>query len=149
MSDPRRCSYCAEPIRVEAIRCPHCRSRLTTFEAESWHRSHADARLAGVAAALGHAFSVPVGLVRLGFVLSSFVHLLGILVYVSLWAVMPPEPGRRSVLERGLVRAQRWARGLAGHADGDGGATDAGAQSPFGQVSPSGAGVINDRGDVE
>ena len=33
-----RCPYCAEDIRPEAVRCPHCRSRLAAFEPERWRR---------------------------------------------------------------------------------------------------------------
>jgi phage shock protein C len=119
MSDQKRCEYCAEEIRVEAKRCPYCRSRIRKFERTQWHRGHGDARMAGVASALGHALSIPVGLIRLGFVVSCFFHLAGPLAYAVLWVVIPENLGRASALQRGLVKAESWAAVLAGEASVD------------------------------
>jgi len=147
MAENKRCAYCAEEIRSEAVRCPHCRSRLDGFDVEHWHRGHDDSRFAGVATAVAHALSVPVGLVRLGFVIASFVHLVGVIAYLVLWTIIPPIAGERSVLEAALDRAQAWARGLAGgqrHTMNDGASARA-----LTQVSPPGASVINDGGDAQ
>lgn len=157
MDAKKRCPYCAEEIRAEAVRCPLCRSRLAGFDLEHWHRGHDDARVAGVAAAVGHALSLPVGLVRLAFVLATVIHFLGATLYALLWLVIPPAPGEKSVLERGLQRAQAGARALAGerrppssHAS----AADVQAEpGPVGDdschVSPGGARVIHNGGDGE
>ena len=113
MPERKRCTYCAEEIRAEASRCPYCRSRVRTFDGSQWHRDHGDRKIAGVAAAVSHAFSVPVGLVRLTFVVLSFVHLIGVMTYGVLWLVLPAKPRSRSPLEQGLERAQVWAGKLA------------------------------------
>jgi phage shock protein PspC (stress-responsive transcriptional regulator) len=105
MDGTKPCPYCGEEIRAEAIRCRYCRSRLTSFDAERWHRSHPDARWAGVCAALAHSLAVPVAAVRLLFVVFTFFHLLGPLLYGSLWLVIPWRPGEESLLERLLRKA--------------------------------------------
>ena len=148
MTDRKRCAYCAEEIRAEAVRCPHCRSRLDGFDIEHWHRAHEDSRLAGVATAVAHALSLPVGLIRLAFVIAAFVHLVGVVAYLALWVIIPSATGEPSALESGLARAQEWARGLAGHRHGrDPSSGKSAATSPV--VSAAGAAVINDGGDAQ
>lgn len=102
MEGMKHCPYCDEEIRSEAIRCRYCRSRLTVFDPARWHRSYPDARLAGVCAALGSALAAPVAAVRLAFVVLSFFHLLGPLLYGMLWLIIPKRPGEDSLLERTL-----------------------------------------------
>jgi phage shock protein PspC (stress-responsive transcriptional regulator) len=104
----KRCPFCAEEIQMEAVRCRYCRSRLVSFGDDRWHRSHPEARVAGVCAALAHALAIPIGLVRMAFVaFSVFLHFAP-LVYVALWLVIPERPGGVSELERIL----KWALSL-------------------------------------
>jgi phage shock protein PspC (stress-responsive transcriptional regulator) len=97
----RPCPFCREDIAEEAVRCPHCRSRLVTLDPSGWRRDHPDRRVAGVAAAVSHAFAVPVGVVRAGFVVGTFLHFLGPVAYAALWALIPLRPGEPAPYERG------------------------------------------------
>lgn len=67
--------------------------------------------MAGVCAGVAHSLAVPVSGVRLAFIVLSFIHLFGVLLYGALWLIMPPQPGEESVLERvlrwGLDQASR------------------------------------------
>ena len=106
MDDFRPCPFCGEEIRAAATRCRYCRSRLTTLDPERWYRDHPERRVAGVASALARALVVPIGAVRLGFVVFSFVHLLGPLVYGALWLLIPFAPGGDAPLGRVLAFAR-------------------------------------------
>jgi len=110
----RKCPYCAEEIAAEAVRCPYCRSRVAALDPARWYRDHPGRRLAGVAAAIGHAVALPVSGVRLGFIVLTFVHLIGPLLYGALWLIVPFTPQGPSLLERGLARAQDWVARLRG-----------------------------------
>ncbi len=117
MAETKRCPYCAEEIQAAAVRCRYCRSRLTTFDAERWHRNYPEARIAGVCAAIAHAVTVPLPAVRLAFVILSFVHFLGVFVYAGLWLIIPLDPGGESHLEALLRRALDLVGLLAGRSD--------------------------------
>lgn len=115
--EKRPCPFCAEDVAVGAARCPHCRSRLLTFDPAAWYRDHPERKLAGVAAAVSHALALPVGVVRVAFVVATvlFLHLLGPLLYGLLWALVPYRPDDEPLLERALGKAlatlRQWRTG--------------------------------------
>lgn len=132
MENTTRCPYCQEEIQAAAIRCRWCRSRLQAFDPEGWFRDHPDRRLAGVAAALARAVAMPAGAVRLGFVVLTFVHLLGPILYGALWLLVPFGPGDPSPLMRGVARVRAvldaFQHGTRGSSRG------AGSDGPQGRV---------------
>ncbi len=100
----RTCRWCAEPVAEEALRCPHCASRLEggLRDPRDWHRDYPERKLAGVACAVAENLGVSVSVVRAGFLLLGFFHGLGVLLYAALWFVIPREPGAASGLDRTL-----------------------------------------------
>ena len=118
MDDRIPCPYCAEDIRSEAIRCPHCRSRLKGLDPTTWHRDHPERRVAGVSAAVAHGLGVSLPAVRMGFVVLTFFHLLGPALYGLLWLITPSRPGEKPPFEQGIAcardAAERFARGSGG-----------------------------------
>lgn len=88
MEFTKRCTACAVDLRMEATKCPHCRTAQPN--AEPLHRGLEGRTLGGVCVALARQFGVDVALVRVGFVLA--LALSGgtaLLVYLLLWAFLP------------------------------------------------------------
>jgi phage shock protein PspC (stress-responsive transcriptional regulator) len=106
MEAMRRCPYCDEEIRTEAIRCRHCRSRLAALDPSAWHRDLPERRVAGVAAAMAKALAVPVAVARFGFIVLTPFHFLGAIVYGALWMVVPFRSGEEPPYAR-LLQAAR------------------------------------------
>jgi phage shock protein C len=100
MDDPemRTCPLCAEPVKAAAVVCPHCRGRLRNGLFDETYRNRPGRQVAGVAVALAEVLGVSVTFVRLAFVILTFVNFLGPVIYVTLWLVLPAEPGESSPL---------------------------------------------------
>jgi phage shock protein PspC (stress-responsive transcriptional regulator) len=96
----RPCPFCAEEIHAGARRCPHCRSRLFPIAGGAWYRDHPGRRFAGVAAAIAASTGVPVAVVRAAFVVLTFMHFLGPILYAALWVTLPDGPEDEPIADR-------------------------------------------------
>lgn len=112
MDRARRCPYCAEEIAADAIRCRHCRSRLSFVDPRGWHRDQPGRRIAGVSVAVARSLALPIGAVRAAFVLATFVQFVGPLIYLALWLTIPYREGGDAPLDRVLAEVKGLATRL-------------------------------------
>jgi phage shock protein PspC (stress-responsive transcriptional regulator) len=98
MDAMKRCTACAEEMKVESRKCPHCGSR-----AEPLHRDVAGRKLFGVCAALGRHFDLDPALVRVGFVVALAMSFgTAMFVYLLLWAFTPASAYGTAPLQRAV-----------------------------------------------
>jgi len=91
----KRCAFCAEEIRAEAVKCRYCGSSVSGHAlSRTWYRSRTNRRIAGVCGGLADEFGISVTVLRLAFVLATLMSWgVGLVVYLALWVVMPYRPG--------------------------------------------------------
>ena len=94
--ETRTCPYCAETIRVEAIKCRFCASRLDRggFFQRSWYRSRENKMVGGVCAGLAAEWGISVTLVRLAFIVAFLLGMWSLPIYLALWVIMPLAPAQ-------------------------------------------------------
>jgi phage shock protein PspC (stress-responsive transcriptional regulator) len=85
----KKCPYCAEDIKVDAIKCRYCGSWLDKNYLKNWTRSRKHAKLLGICAGLARHSSIPVVFIRLAFIILTFMGGWGLLLYLALWFLMP------------------------------------------------------------
>jgi len=84
------CPFCAEEIKIEAIKCRYCATNLNRGSiSETWYRISENKIIWGVCTGLSHVFGISITVVRFAFILSTLFGGWGIVFYLILRIIMP------------------------------------------------------------
>jgi len=87
------CNYCGKVIQDDANVCAYCGTRVGSVMARKrLIRPRMGRKIAGVCAGVAEYFDLDVTLVRVLWLITSFMTGLGLLAYPIAWIVMPEEP---------------------------------------------------------